>query len=1175
MQLLTQRARRQARWRRPSNRAGFALVVTVSLMVLLTVVALGLLSLSAITLRVGRAGAAQAEARSNARLAALLALGELQKLAGPDTRITAPGVAFGEEESAQAGGGPVTGVWRSWEGHDRDRGYIGRPKAPDYDQKDVLGSTSSADEEGRFLGYLVSRNSDGEWDPGSPPDLSDGEVTLLGSSSVGDDRSDQVWVDPVRLDDGSGSYAWWVSGENQKAGLGVGSEPDHPAEWAGRLASGDYPDAGTFHLTELEDLPKAVSRASLDLLPADPPDADSEPVSRRHFHDLTRWSRGLLTNAAAGGFKRDLSLLTERWDRLRGSRFPFYTTRPGEESEVSLQVGGEQRFIYPWAQTANADKYGSNFGPVVPWDALKDFCLQYRQISNSTPGGHVTIPQYATGKPDVSVTRVRRYPQVARMHFSYAYSSIRDPEDPEQLTACMVVNPVITMWNPYNVELTVDNMYLQTFEATPIRLEITVGSRSFKPIPLSYLMFAHQDVNKRIKQRYSMGGPHTFKPGETMVFSHKGDEPVNKVRSGGVPMEPGYRTHGGMRFTKIVAVHTGNNNNPWEMTAVKGGPGTVFKAKVDLDAGTNHSKTKDVRGYYWNLYGNNQGKIGYHRLEIEEEVVNQEKFWHELKDLRTTTLGEAAAESQVFVSSQFGFRMATDSNIKSKGMLQANPLTFRTEYSVQHGYLYKGGNIPHGFRNPVNSPFDMNFLAHSSWDDSLLPNADPLTKRGFIVSGVDSSAGLHRCVMVELPLRPLRSLPELQHMDLRNENKAPPYAANIIGNSSACPMVAPDECFIPYSSETRRILQYDDSYVANHVLFDDWFFSSIAPHTSPWSKRPRRSLEGVYEDFLAGDAPLPNARYVPASPVPKGQAAEVTDQHLDGDDAWRTIAAELEIDGMFNVNSLSTGAWSAMLRNLRNAEVPVLSESGDTMSVKLVGSNDSTPVARSTVAGDFEAGGVASDAGFFPEASEFAGFRTLTDGQIERLAEEIVGQVRKRGPFLSLSEFVNRQLTGDYDKDLALAGTIQAALDQLAKLAGDDNPYRVLQALSGEVTGAQDFGSVESADYQFPEAALGSTAFGVPGWIRQADILRSLAPVISVRDDSFVIRAYGDSRNPAGEIVARAWCEMTVQRKAEYVDPADDPTVLPAEQSLDSAVNHRFGRRFRVVSFRWLSPEEV
>jgi hypothetical protein len=417
-------------------------VVTVTLMVLVSVVALALLSLSAVSLRTSRAGAAQAEARANARLAVLLALGELQRLAGPDTRITAPGVAYGEDSSSDSDS-PVLGVWRSWEGLDRDQRRLGRPRKPDYELKAERGSIDDQEYDGRFLGYLVSRPDDDPWDPDSPPDLQSGEVTLVGEHSAGDEPSDQVLVDPVKLNDGAGGMAWWVSGENQKAALGVGREPTGETEWADLAGTGSYADAAAFDLENLDDLPKAASRLSLDLLPTSAAKSGAQPVSQRHFHDLTRWSRGLLTNAAAGGFKRDMSLVTERWDDLPRDGLPFYSVRPGVVAEATQKVAynGQGSFLYPWAKTLRGEfkgggAYGSYEGPVVPWRALRDFCTQYRYIASGPGDGHVVMPTFAQqqvgGNGDqagdlASNFRVRRFPQVARIQFVLSYSAIPDP----------------------------------------------------------------------------------------------------------------------------------------------------------------------------------------------------------------------------------------------------------------------------------------------------------------------------------------------------------------------------------------------------------------------------------------------------------------------------------------------------------------------------------------------------------------------------------------------------------------------------------------------------------------------------------------------------------------------------------------------------------------------------
>ena len=94
---------------------GFALVVTISLMVLLMILSVGLLSLSAVCLRASSSGEAMAQARSQARLGLMLALGELQAAAGTDRAITAPASIL--DEQAPDG---VTGVWRAWEAADRE-----------------------------------------------------------------------------------------------------------------------------------------------------------------------------------------------------------------------------------------------------------------------------------------------------------------------------------------------------------------------------------------------------------------------------------------------------------------------------------------------------------------------------------------------------------------------------------------------------------------------------------------------------------------------------------------------------------------------------------------------------------------------------------------------------------------------------------------------------------------------------------------------------------------------------------------------------------------------------------------------------------------------------------------------------------------------------------------------
>ena len=96
----------------PGRSHGFALVVTLSLMILLTVIAVGLLTLNSISLRASSLGSATATARANARMAMLIAIAELQKAAGPDQRVT--GAAALTQSGTTVIANPAwTGVWRS------------------------------------------------------------------------------------------------------------------------------------------------------------------------------------------------------------------------------------------------------------------------------------------------------------------------------------------------------------------------------------------------------------------------------------------------------------------------------------------------------------------------------------------------------------------------------------------------------------------------------------------------------------------------------------------------------------------------------------------------------------------------------------------------------------------------------------------------------------------------------------------------------------------------------------------------------------------------------------------------------------------------------------------------------------------------------------------------------
>ena len=96
---------------------------------------------------------------------------------------------------------------------------------------------------------------------------------------------------------------------------------------------------------------------------------------------------------------------------------------------------------------------------------------------------------------------------------------------------------------------------------------------------------------------------------------------------------------------------------------------------------------------------------------------------------------------------------------------------------------------------------------------------------------------------------------------------------------------------------------------------------------------------------------------------------------------------------------------------------------------------------------------------------------------------------------------------------------------------------------------------------------------GAPSYLTQADVLQKVGPVITARGDTFVIRSYGEALDNNGDVTARAWCEAIVQRVPQPLYP--DDARLDPHADATSHPTAAMGRRFDLISFRWLNPTEI
>jgi hypothetical protein len=182
----------------------------------------------------------------------------------------------------------------------------------------------------------------------------------------------------------------------------------------------------------------------------------------------------------------------------------------------------------------------------------------------------------------------------------------------------------------------------------------------------------------------------------------------------------------------------------------------------------------------------------------------------------------------------------------------------------------------------------------------------------------------------------------------------------------------------------------------------------------------------------------------------------------------------------FNVNSASPGAWKILLRTL-----PYDERTGKYYLERFPG--------HRLLKGAFQK---------VPQ---------LDGDELDRLAEAIVDEVRRRGPFASLSQFINRKLGEAADSD-TLCGAIQGAIARTNScqhpiIASDDTRQR---------------------DWFDREAAAGDANGECPSDLTQADLLHYFGNLFTVRGDTFLIRGYGEAI-VSGATASRI-CEALVRR---------------------------------------------
>ena len=1127
--------------RRLPHSNGFALVVTLSLMILLTVIAVGLLSLSAISLRSSASSEAQARAFANARMAIILAIGELQKETGDDRRITADAAMLYSARQSH-----LLGTWSSWApGFDKNPDQ----SAPDY----------SKPKTDLFRSWLVSAPDPSvlkkrEW---AETNVDSSWIRLFSTTRNGFDLS----APPVAVS--KGAFAWAISQENTKAKVNVaGPDAEIAVNTALQVQRRPSLALGTALKQPTDGWNLRANRLiSFDQIALDPDliaDSVALPAAGASF---TTHAQGLLTDVVKGGLKVDLNLGFEMNDSdfertsWSGTPNPFRSpnanmgfsspgTYEGQRALFRPLVGNpivsnvtdysevkiDHRFLAAGVPTFDHLRsyyrvphhlYGGT-SPTVAWRGADHVAANIPGASGST--------QFSPAKPPRGTTSSLAFrPILNRMIYLLSVKFVRPAGGTSPIRIRLVLTPVIALWNPYNTALEMQGAYAFPWMDLPFQmtwkrnnvqvgdfvLAVMMGQESWVPRQAGPyfrcdLSADGNDMNKAIR----------FEPGEVRVFVPSSATPTLFSRKDTL------LANRSVKMRPVADVQDLNLTGGFEIPMEDGIYGKTLPALRDNDRVTLKIETYQQQGR------------GFHYFVSLVDAARQQAISDvQILNLTSVSLPESApmhgsallqAPPQPYAVIETFHRTAktADGSSNSDLVYTTNPRQASINHQLAAGTF---SVAPH---------YQSTLRAVASFDGAIQTSFDG--RRSFWGATNSPPEGKDLLPFFEIPREPTLSLASFQSADLASSAFS---SANQFANSWASPYLGLAKTASANSASIPGVPVYDTPYLSNEALWDGFFFSGAAPTLRPassgspataWSApiaNVERPLRDVVTDFVkdAVGKPLANSRMR----LDKAALADedLVERLLDPEGCTR-IAAHLSVDGAFNVNSTDVEAWAALLSGLR----------GEAFEVE---GGAPSPPSQTAFPRFRHPTGKTDD--------NWNGFRALDDAQIRTLAENLVREIRLRGPFLSLGEFVNRRVE---DSALGKSGAIQAAIDS-AKL--------------NEQAKQESF-----ATTNYPSEAknhiIADTGVGVPGYLTQADVLQSLAPVITVRSDTFTIRGYGEARDAAGKVMARSWCEAVVQRTPQFVDPTD---AADAAIASITPINQKFGRRFEIISFRQLLPLEI
>ncbi|MEN9992080.1 MAG: hypothetical protein RLZZ224_1782 [Verrucomicrobiota bacterium] len=1171
---------------------GFTLIVTISLLVLLTIIAIGLLSLSSTSIRSSSGINAQAMARANARMALMLAIGSLQQHTGPDQRITLSSQGLTNPNPANP----------HWTGASA-----------------VNASALQTNAKQASIQWLVSGFQP---NPETPLTYSNsaanGNALRLGTFRSLQNPASDLLAPLVQVQHAKypGRYAWWISDEGAKARVDLEAKDDfrHEKERLARSQSAMEPDF-KFMGTDWSNLAarQTFDKNTLITLPTISLATADRSLGKEWFHDLNTGACGLPVNVVDGGMKADLSLIFDRAQLSRpfGERYLGATASTTSWQGTNIYdfgVRDANRFYL----SRNLSNQGST-GVGPNWGNLWNYAMLWQHVANHQMNLLSAYPMLDTDlrfknwmpysnhnqgafRRDIQHTNSSVTPVLSLFQMGFRLNSelappTNPPTNPPLYRAQIGIQPVIGLWNPYNVAIRTAPYRIDWGLYPQFRFNYArpLGNGNYTDSRLTELW---------LREEWTMGGnpvptPNDgtagrwlpmetpaidLQPGEFRIFSV-----LNRVRvqSGQTyRLDPGWNENGA--FILDLKDPTGSTRlvpqgyRAWfgDIVLQDTQTSTIRTKFPTMDLNTVASNWMTIKSGNHVLIRANEFFNGgvtpnFGAFRMPEPVVSGSNGG--LNTTKTTYLIEDIANDRVtphiatwrFMARTTNQMENPDLNQALRGWIDTNP-RFLSSNSLWDGSRIDGSNQRQGwhcaspFLGVWNAPGRPRVVGDGRGGNrGLLAEggsaiSEPEVNRsggryqGFGGPADSQALGKNHVILYDVPRAPLVSIGQFQHAQLARYQFEPGF---VLGNSYANPRIPLNATVARNFAGTSGMTIADISYEINERLWDSFFFSTLG---ADYVGDSSQSLDTAF-DFVklaSGSQPLPNPRMM-FEPQPNDTSLNNIITQA-GDRAPEAMAARIMIRGAFNVNSTSKTAWKAILSSMVSSDLPTINPQTQAVSwnnnAGIRFQRFSHPVSNVP----YLTGQAGSSNGFWQ------GWRQISDGELDRLAEEMVNEVRARGPFRSMSEFVNRNPRST-QVDHQRKGALQAALDRSINAS--------FPSTVGKAT-------TTPAGSQFSNAMSNeTTATGHAGHVLQGDVLQALAPILQVRSDTFKIRTCGETLDANGRVIARAWCEAVVQRRADYLDPRDPCYLTPSE--LTQETNRLMGRRYQIVSFRWLTAAEI